>query len=68
LELTRRPARACTETANEYFDYFGYPEQGRWKIDGLNLPDQVLEKIYHPNAEKNFGQVKGMAERRGGGQ
>jgi uncharacterized protein len=43
------------ETDDEYFDYWGYPGQGRWKIYGLALPDSVLEKIYHSNAEKMFG-------------
>ena len=40
------------ETADEYFDYWGYPGQGRWKIYGMQLPDEVLEKIYHLNADK----------------
>jgi predicted TIM-barrel fold metal-dependent hydrolase len=44
------------ETADEYFDYWGYPGQGRWKIYGLDLPDSVLEKIYHKNAERIFSQ------------
>ena len=43
------------ETADEYFDYWGYPGQGRWEIYGMDLPDPVLEKIYHGNAEKMFG-------------
>jgi len=47
------------ETADEYFDYWGYPGQGRWKIYGMALPDSVLEKIYHSNAERMFGQFKG---------
>lgn len=47
------------ETADEYFDYWGYPGQGRWKIYGMELPDPVLEKIYHLNAERMFGQFKG---------
>jgi predicted TIM-barrel fold metal-dependent hydrolase len=42
------------ETADEYFDYWGYPGQGRWEIYGMALPDPVLEKIYHGNAEKMF--------------
>lgn len=49
------------ETDDESFDYFGYPGQGRWKIYGLGLPDAVLEKIYHGNAERMFGQFKGAA-------
>ena len=47
------------ETADEYFDYWGYPGQGRWKIYGMELPDSVLEKIYHKNAERMFGQFRG---------
>ena len=47
------------ETQDEYFRYWGYPEQGRWEIYGLGLPDQVLEKVYHGNAEKIFAQFGG---------
>jgi uncharacterized protein len=47
------------ETQDEYFPYWGYPEQGRWEIYGLGLPDQVLEKVYHENAEKIFSQFGG---------
>lgn len=47
------------ETADEYFDYYGYPEQGRWKIYGVELPNMVLDMIYHRNAEKIFGKFKG---------
>ena len=47
------------ETQDEYFPYWGYPEQGRWEIYGLGLPDQVLEKVYHENAEKIFAQFGG---------
>jgi len=44
------------ETSDEYFDYWGSPGQGRFTISGLGLPDDVLEKIYHQNAEKLFSQ------------
>ena len=47
------------ETADESFDPWGYPGQGRWEIYGLDLPDPVLEKIYHLNAERMFRQFKG---------
>jgi predicted TIM-barrel fold metal-dependent hydrolase len=47
------------ETSDEYFDPWGYPGQGRWKTYGLGLPDSVLEKIYHRNAERLFSQFKG---------
>ena len=51
------------ETGDESFDYWGYPAQGRWEIYGLGLPDPVLEKIYHLNAERVFRQFKGGAGR-----
>jgi uncharacterized protein len=47
------------ETADEYFPYFGYPGQGRWEIYGLELPDEILKKVYAENAEKIFAQYKG---------
>jgi uncharacterized protein len=56
------------ETADEYFEYWGYPAQGRWKIYGLDLPDPVLEKIYHLNAERMFRQFKGAAQLQKGAQ
>jgi predicted TIM-barrel fold metal-dependent hydrolase len=46
------------ETSDEYFDYWGSPGQGRFAIAGLALPDEVLEKLYHKNAELLFGQFK----------
>jgi predicted TIM-barrel fold metal-dependent hydrolase len=52
------------ETADEYFDYWGSPSQGRWKINGLDLPDPVLEKVYHLNAERVFRQFKGAGAAR----
>jgi uncharacterized protein len=48
------------ETDDEYFDYWGYPGQGRWKISGMYLPDPVLEKIYHKNAERLFARFHGQ--------
>lgn len=32
----------------------------RWKIYGMDLPDAVLEKVYHRNADKIFSQFKGQ--------
>ncbi len=49
------------ETADEEFDYWGYPGQGRWRISGLDLPDPVLEKIYHLNAERLFRNIPKQA-------
>ncbi|MBC7782983.1 MAG: amidohydrolase [Burkholderiales bacterium] len=45
------------ETEDEYFDYYDhpYPPTGEWKIYGLNLPDDVLEKIYRGNAARLLG-------------
>jgi predicted TIM-barrel fold metal-dependent hydrolase len=40
------------ETMDEYFDYYPNPVQGRWKIYGVGLPDDVLEKVYYKNAVK----------------
>ena len=41
------------ETEDEYFDYAPAPTppQGRWKIYGLGLPDGILRKVYHANAQ-----------------
>jgi len=50
------------ETGDEYFDYWGYPAQGRWKIYGMELPDSVLENIYHLNAERLFRQFNSAVE------
>src|SRR5580765_4124661 len=46
------------ETDDEYFPYAQYPAQGRWMIYGLGLPDEVLEKVYHLNAERLFSGFK----------
>jgi len=45
------------ETDDEYFNYNPgeIPGQGRWNIFGLYLPDEVLKKVYHLNAEKLLG-------------
>lgn len=42
------------ESEDEYFAYGTEvtPRQGRWRIYGLFLPDDVLEKVYHLNAER----------------
>ena len=46
------------ETDDEYFNYDPQepPSEGRWRIYGLDLPDEVLEKIYYRNAERVFLQ------------
>lgn len=42
------------ETEDEYFDYAParVPPQGRWRIYGLGLPDQILKKVYQQNAAR----------------
>jgi predicted TIM-barrel fold metal-dependent hydrolase len=42
------------ETDDEYFNYnvSDVPQQGRWYVYGLYLPDDVLKKIYRENAMK----------------
>lgn len=42
------------ETFDEYFDYSTQPSppQGEWKIYGLGLEDDVLERVYIQNAKK----------------
>jgi predicted TIM-barrel fold metal-dependent hydrolase len=39
------------ETADEYFDYYRR-RHAFWKMYGLDLPDEVLKKIYYKNALK----------------
>ncbi len=42
------------ETEDEYFDYSpaSIPPQGRWRIYGLGLREQVLRKLYWENAAR----------------
>ncbi len=42
------------ETDDEYFNYNTgeIPEQGRWHVCGLYLPDEVLQKVYFENASR----------------
>jgi predicted TIM-barrel fold metal-dependent hydrolase len=58
------------ETEDEYFPYAQYPQQGRWMIYGMGLPDDVLEKVYHGNAEALFARFNSSERRaeRGAGQ
>lgn len=45
------------ETDDEYFDYApaSLPPQGRWRIYGLDLPDNILKKVYWQNAGRLLG-------------
>ncbi|HVT99370.1 MAG TPA: amidohydrolase family protein [Acidobacteriaceae bacterium] len=44
------------ETEDEYFDYApaDIPPQGRWRIYGVGLPDDILRKVYHANAAREL--------------
>lgn len=39
------------ESSDEYFDYFR-KRHAFWKMYGMNLPDEVLKKVYYKNALK----------------
>ena len=46
------------ETDDECFDYAPereVPPQGRWTVSALDLPDDVLARIYHANARRVLG-------------
>ena len=42
------------ETDDEYFDYAPakIPPQGRWRIYGIDLPENILRKVYYENAAR----------------
>jgi predicted TIM-barrel fold metal-dependent hydrolase len=44
------------ETNDEYFDYAPaeIPPQGRWRIYGINLPEEILRKVYFENAARQL--------------
>jgi hypothetical protein len=46
------------ETADEYFDYYR-DYHAFWKLYGVNLPDNVLQKLYYRNALRI---VKGLPQ------
>jgi uncharacterized protein len=41
------------ETGDEYFDYYR-DYHAFWKLYGMELPDEVLRKLYHENAVRLF--------------
>ncbi len=58
-----RPHWRFLETDDEYFDHpaqmlspLGAPLQGRWKIYGLFLPDDIVRKVYRENALRVLGE------------
>ncbi len=44
------------ESDDEYFSYFR-KRHAFWKMYGLNLPDEVLKKVYYKNALKLFPSI-----------
>lgn len=46
------------ETLDDAFDYAPEPAppQGRWRISGLGLPDDVLHRVYSSNAARILGR------------
>ena len=44
------------ESKDAYFDYYR-KRHGLWKMYGLNLPDEVLKKLYYKNALKLFPSI-----------
>ena len=53
------------ETSDEYFPYAenAFPPQGFWRIYGVDLPDEVLKKIYFQNAERLIAGVRERVEK-----
>jgi predicted TIM-barrel fold metal-dependent hydrolase len=58
------------ETEDEHFDHpaqmlspRGAPLQGRWRIYGVFLPDEVLRKIYYQNALKYLPSLRASIEK-----
>jgi uncharacterized protein len=48
------------ETADEYFDYYR-KRHAFWKMYGLDLPDDVLKKVYYKNALRVIPGIDGSA-------
>jgi hypothetical protein len=46
------------ETDERQIEYPGFPIQGRWKVDAINLPSEVLEKLYVGNAQRLMPGLK----------
>jgi len=46
------------ESSDEYFDYYRR-RHAFWKMYGLNLPDEVLRKLYYKNALRLIPGIDG---------
>jgi predicted TIM-barrel fold metal-dependent hydrolase len=54
------------ETEDEYFDCSAsHHRQGFWNIYGINLPPEVLDKVYRKNAERVLFGIKPNPDRPG---
>jgi predicted TIM-barrel fold metal-dependent hydrolase len=53
------------ETANEFIRYpfWDVAKQGNWRVYGIDLPDEVLRKIYVTNAERLIPTEANVRER-----
>jgi uncharacterized protein len=58
------------ETFDEHFDHpaqlrsaTGAPLHGRWRINGIGLPDDVLRKVYYANALRYLPAARATVER-----
>jgi uncharacterized protein len=47
------------ETNEWQIEYPGFPIAGRWKVDGIGLPDGVLQKLYFRNAQRLIPGLEG---------
>ena len=58
------------ETEDEYFPYSEkeFPPQGFWNIYGVNLPVEVLKKVYQENAMRIVPEVREKVARFGAGR
>jgi predicted TIM-barrel fold metal-dependent hydrolase len=58
------------ETDNEYIEYplMDITHQGNWRVHGLKLPPEVLEKIYVRNAERLIPTEEQVKARLAGGE
>jgi hypothetical protein len=45
------------ETADRQIEYPGYPIQGRWHVDALDLPPDTLDKLYSANIRRLLPHV-----------
>ncbi|UCC64576.1 MAG: hypothetical protein JSV36_05865, partial [Anaerolineae bacterium] len=49
------------ETEERQIEYPGFPIQGRWKVDAIGLPDEVLDKLYRRNVQRLVPQLQRLS-------